>query len=144
MTQATKDKIELDAEICIMSIGHSLQENEFDISKWAYIEGATPYAERASELNGKNLQLQNFNQELRAARELMKLEAEKKNKSSTAMFELNMILMRELNEKDAYVNLIKEMDKYLDNRDAASINTISSTSIFHQRMKELLESVNNQ
>lgn len=40
------------------------------------------------------------------------------------------------------LNLLKEMDEYLDPKFEGQINEIKTTSIFHARMKELLETNN--
>ncbi len=39
------------------------------------------------------------------------------------------------------LNLLKEMDEYLDPKFEGQINEIKTTSIFHARMKELLETI---
>lgn len=39
------------------------------------------------------------------------------------------------------LNLLKEMDEYLDPKFEGQINEIKTTSMFHARMKELLETI---
>lgn len=39
------------------------------------------------------------------------------------------------------LNLLKEMDEYLDTKFEGQINEIKTTSMFHTRMKELLETI---